>query len=216
MKKGMIFDLDGVIVDTAFYHFKAWQYLAKQIDIDFDATFNETLKGISRVESLEKILLYGDKVDDFSEAEKNILMNRKNDHYVQSLRKLTEKSILPGVLPFIQQAKKNRIPCAIASASKNATMILEQLNIKDYFDVIVDPHSLSKGKPDPEIFLTAANLIDVLPSEAIGFEVSQAGIEALNRANIFSVGISPQDNLVGADLRVDCFENINFEQLLNM
>lgn len=214
MKKGMIFDLDGVIIDTAFYHFKAWQYLAKQIDIDFDATFNETLKGISRIESLEKILHYGNKADVFSVAEKNALMDSKNDYYVKSLSKLTEKNILPGVLPFIKQAKKKKIPCAIASASKNATMILEQLNIKDYFNAIVDPHSLSKGKPDPEIFLTAANLIDVLPNEATGFEDSQAGITALNSANIFSVGISSKDNLVGADLRVDSFEKINFEQLL--
>ncbi len=97
MKKGMIFDLDGVIVDTAFYHFKAWQYLAKQIDIDFDATFNETLKGISRIESLEKILHYGNKADVFSVAEKNALMDSKNDYYVKSLSKLTEKNILPGV-----------------------------------------------------------------------------------------------------------------------
>ncbi|AMA64811.1 Beta-phosphoglucomutase [Candidatus Arsenophonus lipoptenae] len=214
MKKGMIFDLDGVIVNTTFYHFKAWQYLAKQINIYFDISFNENLKGISRIESLEKILIYGDKEKIFNTTEKYILMAKKNDYYVKLLSKLSKRDIFPGVLDFIKQTRKKKIPCAIASASKNATLILERLNIKDYFNVIVDPYSVTNSKPNPEIFLMAANLINILPSEAIGFEDSQAGIDGLNKANIFSVGISSENNLVGAKLLVNSFKKINFEQLI--
>ncbi|WP_348666635.1 beta-phosphoglucomutase [Arsenophonus symbiont of Ornithomya chloropus] len=216
MIKGMIFDLDGVIVDTAFYHFKAWQYLAKEINISFDSMFNETLKGISRSQSLERILLHGNKANTFSYEEKQFLMNKKNDFYIKLLWKLTKKNILPGVLSFIKTANKHKVLCAIASSSQNAGMILKKLNIKKYFDVIVDPLSLSKGKPDPEIFLSAANLINVLPDEAVGFEDSQAGIEALNKANIFSVGISPKKKLIGASLQVNSFKEINFKKLIRI
>ncbi|WMY96460.1 MAG: beta-phosphoglucomutase [Arsenophonus sp.] len=216
MIKGMIFDLDGVIVDTSGYHFKAWQYLAKEIDISFDLIFNETLKGISRSKSLEKILLHGNKVDRFSLEEKQFLMNKKNDFYTELLCQLTEKDIFPGVLSFIKTAKKHKIFCAIASSSQNADMILKKLNIKKYFNIIIDPLSVSKGKPDPEIFLLAANLINVLPKEAIGFEDSQAGIEALNKANIFSVGISLKEKLIGANLQVNSFKEIDFQKLIRI
>ncbi|WMY94727.1 MAG: beta-phosphoglucomutase [Arsenophonus sp.] len=216
MIKGMIFDLDGVIVDTDFYHFKAWQYLAKEININVDLMFNETLKGVSRSQSLEKILLYGNKINAFSYEEKQFLMNKKNNFYIELLWELTEKNILPGVLSFIQRANKKKVLCAIASSSQNASMILKKLNIKKYFDVIVDPLSLSKGKPDPEIFLSAATLINVLPQEAIGFEDSQAGIDALNKANIYSVGISSKKQLIGAKLQVHSFKEINFTKLMKI
>ncbi|WMY95533.1 MAG: beta-phosphoglucomutase [Arsenophonus sp.] len=216
MIKGMIFDLDGVIVDTAGYHFRAWQYLAKEIDINFDSIFNETLKGISRRKSLEKILLYGNKINSFSSEEKQFLMNKKNHFYTELLYQLTEKDIFPGVLSFIKTAKKHKILCAIASSSQNADMILKKLNIKKYFNIVIDPLSVSKGKPDPEIFLLAANLIDVLPKEAVGFEDSQAGIEALNKANIFSVGISLKKKLIGANLQVHSFKEIDFKKLIRI
>ncbi|WMY97073.1 MAG: beta-phosphoglucomutase [Arsenophonus sp.] len=214
MIKGMIFDLDGVIVDTSGYHFKAWQYLAKEIDISFDLIFNEKLKGISRSKSLEMILIHGNKFNSFSLEERIFLMNKKNNFYTKLLCQLTEKDIFPGVLSFIKQAKQHKILCAIASSSQNADMILKKLNIKKYFNIIINPLSVSKGKPDPEIFLLAANLINVLPKEAVGFEDSQAGIKALNKANIFSVGISLKKKLIGANLQVHSFKEINFKKLI--
>ncbi|MEH2920522.1 beta-phosphoglucomutase [Samsonia erythrinae] len=215
MKNGFIFDLDGVIVDTAHYHFIAWQYLSNKIGIDIDEKFNETLKGISRKQSLERILEHGGKLGEFSNHEKEKLASEKNEYYVNLLNNLTENDILPGVLPFIKSAKNLGIPCAVASASKNAKFILEKLKIIDFFQHIVDPDTLSKGKPDPEIFLKAAKFIDIEPQHAVGFEDAQAGIIALNKAKIFSVGIAVnQESLIGADLVLPSLDNITPEILL--
>ncbi|AOR63819.1 beta-phosphoglucomutase [Pectobacterium wasabiae] len=215
MSNGFIFDLDGVIVDTAHYHFIAWKNLANKIGIDIDEDFNQTLKGISRGESLNKILEHGGKFNDFDNNEKEILSKEKNDDYVTLLNKLTEHDILPGVLLFIKSAKELGIPCAVASASQNAKFILEKLRIVDYFQYIVDPSALKKGKPDPEIFLKAAQFIGVEPQNAVGFEDAQAGIAALNAAKIFSVGIAMKpESLIGADLVLPSLDNISPEILL--
>ncbi|MEH0833996.1 beta-phosphoglucomutase [Pectobacterium cacticida] len=215
MKNGFIFDLDGVIVDTAHYHFLAWKNLAEKIDIAIDEKFNETLKGISREESLERILKHGGKSCEFSNDAKSRLAKEKNTYYVSLLQNLTENDILPGVRCFLKKAKALGIPCAIASASKNSPFIVEKLKIGNYFQSIVDPGTLKKGKPDPEIFLQAAKFIDVEPQYAVGFEDAQAGIIALNQAKIFSVGItSAQNNLIGADLVISSFEDITPETVL--
>ncbi|ACX86586.1 beta-phosphoglucomutase [Pectobacterium parmentieri] len=215
MNNGFLFDLDGVIVDTAHYHFIAWKHLANKIGIDIDEEFNETLKGISREGSLERILQYGGKLNEFDHNEKVKLAKEKNDYYVNTLNQLTEKDILPGVLLFIKRAKELGIPCAIASASKNAKLILEKLKIIDYFQHIVDPDTLKRGKPDPEIFLKAAKSIGVEPHNAVGFEDAPAGIVALNKAKIFSVGIAvKQESLIGANVVVPSLNNISPEMLL--
>ncbi|MDU0984065.1 MAG: beta-phosphoglucomutase, partial [Enterococcus faecalis] len=169
MTIGFIFDLDGVITDTAKFHYQAWKALADSLGIPIDETFNETLKGISRMDSLDRILAHGHRENAFTPAEKEALAQQKNDHYVQLLEHLTTEDVLPGVVPLLQQAQARHIPCAVASASKNAPLILEKLGVRAYFATIVDPDSLSKGKPDPEIFLAAANSIGVLPQNAIGF-----------------------------------------------
>lgn len=214
MNNGFIFDLDGVIVDTAHYHFIAWKHLANRIGIDIDEEFNETLKGISRGESLERILQHGGKLNDFNEKEKERLAQEKNEHYVNLLNQLTEEDILPGILAFLKRAKELGIPCAIASASKNAKFILGKLSISDYFHHIVNPDTLKKGKPDPEIFLKAAESIGVEPHNAIGFEDALSGITALNKANIFSVGIAEkQESLTEAKIVVPSLNNISPEML---
>lgn len=145
MKKGFVFDLDGVITDTAKFHYIAWKDLAKNLGITIDETFNETLKGISRMDSLDKILAYGNRENDFTLAEKEALAQTKNDEYVKLLADLSAEDLLPGVHDFLVQAKENHIPCAIASASKNAPMILEKLGVLDFFGHIVDPETLKKG-----------------------------------------------------------------------
>ncbi|EMW5505086.1 beta-phosphoglucomutase [Enterococcus faecalis] len=215
MTIGFIFDLDGVITDTAKFHYQAWKALADSLGIPIDETFNETLKGISRMDSLDRILVHGHRENAFTPAEKEALAQQKNDHYVQLLEQLTTEDVLPGVVPLLQQAQARHIPCAVASASKNAPLILEKLGVRAYFATIVDPDSLSKGKPDPEIFLAAADSIGVLPQNAIGFEYAQSGIDGLKAAGIYAVGLSASQPLIGADMQVSEMTELSVDALLN-
>ena len=215
MTIGFIFDLDGVITDTAKFHYQAWKALADSLGIPIDETFNETLKGISRMDSLDRILAHGHRENAFTPAEKEALAQQKNDHYVQLLEHLTTEDVLPGVVPLLQQAQARHIPCAVASASKNAPLILEKLGVRAYFATIVNPDSLSKGKPDPEIFLAAANSIGVLPQNAIGFEDAQSGIDGLKAAGIYAVGLSASQPLIGADMQVSEMTELSVDALLN-
>ncbi|EGO8511059.1 beta-phosphoglucomutase [Enterococcus faecalis] len=215
MTIGFIFDLDGVITDTAKFHYQAWKALADSLGIPIDETFNETLKGISRMDSLDRILAHGHLENAFTPAEKEALAQQKNDHYVQLLEHLTTEDVLPGVVPLLQQAQARHIPCAVASASKNAPLILEKLGVRAYFATIVDPDSLSKGKPDPEIFLAAADSIGVLPQNAIGFEDAQSGIDGLKAAGIYAVGLSANQPLIGADMQVSEMTELSVDALIN-
>ncbi len=215
MTIGFIFDLDGVITDTAKFHYQAWKALADSLGISIDETFNETLKGISRMDSLDRILAHGHRENAFTPAEKEALAQQKNDHYVQLLEHLTTEDVLPGVVPLLQQAQARHIPCAVASASKNAPLILEKLGVRAYFATIVDPDSLSKGKPDPEIFLAAADSIGVLSQNAIGFEDAQSGIDGLKAAGIYAVGLSASHPLIGADMQVSEMTELSVDALLN-
>ena len=215
MTIGFIFDLDGVITDTAKFHYQAWKALADSLGIPIDETFNETLKGISRMDSLDRILAHGHRENAFIPAEKEALAQQKNDHYVQLLEHLTTEDVLPGVVPLLQQAQARHIPCAVASASKNAPLILEKLGVRAYFATVVDPDSLSKGKPDPEIFLAAADSIGVLPQNAIGFEDAQSGIDGLKAAGIYAVGLSASQPLIGADMQVSEMTELSVDALLN-
>ena len=215
MTIGFIFDLDGVITDTAKFHYQAWKALADSLGIPIDETFNETLKGISRMDSLDRILAHGHLENAFTPAEKEALAQQKNDHYVQLLEHLTTEDVLPGVVPLLQQAQARHIPCAVASASKNAPLILEKLGVRAYFATIVDPDSLSKGKPDPEIFLAAADSIGVLPQNAIGFEDAQSVIDGLKAAGIYAVGLSANQPLLGADMQVSEMTELSVDALLN-
>ncbi|EMW5406053.1 beta-phosphoglucomutase [Enterococcus faecalis] len=215
MTIGFIFDLDGVITDTAKFHYQAWKALADSLGIPIDETFNETLKGISRMDSLDRILVHGHRENAFTPAEKEALAQQKNDHYVQLLEQLTTEDVLPGVVPLLQQAQARHIPCAVASASKNAPLILGKLGVRAYFATIVDPDSLSKGKPDPEIFLAAADSIGVLPQNAIGFEDAQSGIDGLKAAGIYAVGLSASQPLIGADMQVSEMTELSVDALLN-
>ena len=215
MTIGFIFDLDGVITDTAKFHYQAWKALADSLGISIDETFNETLKGISRMDSLDRILAHGHRENAFTPAEKEALAQQKNDHYVQLLEHLTTEDVLPGVVPLLQQAQARHIPCAVASASKNAPLILEKLGVRAYFATIVNPDSLSKGKPDPEIFLAAADSIGVLPQNAIGFEDAQSGIDGLKAAGIYAVGLSASQPLIGADMQVSEMTKLSVDALLN-
>ena len=187
MKRAFIFDLDGVIVDTAKYHFLAWQKLANQLGIEFTHEHNESLKGVSRVRSLDIILELGNV--QASQEDKNKWLVQKNEEYLSYLVDMDESEILPGVLKVLEYLKSKNQFIALGSASKNARPILEKTNILHFFDAIVDGNDVSNAKPDPEVFLRAAQLVRVSNENAIVFEDSVAGIQAANIANMISVGI---------------------------
>ncbi|NRD19233.1 beta-phosphoglucomutase [Winogradskyella eckloniae] len=192
-KKGFIFDLDGVIVDTAKYHFLAWQRLAKGLDIDFTEEENEQLKGVSRVRSLEKILAWGNKT--ISQDLFNDLMGKKNEEYLGFIADMDTDEILPDVPRVLNVLKEKHQPIALGSASKNARTILERVHLISDFNAIVDGNDVSKAKPDPEVFLIAAKEINVQPEDCIVFEDSVAGVTAANTANMISIGIGSKDVL---------------------
>ena len=216
MKKGFAFDLDGVITDTAKFHYVAWKELADSIGITIDLQFNEQLKGISRMDSLERILAYGGKENDYTAEQKEEMAADKNANYVKLLDDLSPADLLPGVKAFLDAAKEMNVPCSLASASKNAPFILKKLGVYDYFDAIVDPATLKKGKPDPEIFVRAAELIHSDPSEAVGFEDAQAGIEGIKGAGMYAVGVEGNEPLTEADMTIKSFEELNVSDLLNL
>ncbi len=192
-KKAFIFDLDGVIVDTAKYHYLAWQKIANELKIDFTHEHNELLKGVSRVRSLDIILELG-KVT-ASQEDKDRWLFQKNEDYLSYLVDMDESEILPGVLPILQFLKDNNQPIALGSASKNARPILEKTGLLSYFDAVVDGNDVTNAKPDPEVFLMAAKLLNITPENAIVFEDSVAGIQAANIGNMISIGIGEASTL---------------------
>lgn len=195
--KAFIFDLDGVIVDTAKYHFLAWQKIANELGIEFTPEHNEDLKGVSRVRSLDLILQLG-RID-ASQQDKDKWLVQKNEDYLSYLVDMDQSEILPGVLPVLQLLKENNQKIALGSASKNARPILEKTGIINYFDVIVDGNDVTNAKPDPEVFVQAAKKLGVENENSIVFEDSVAGVQAANIAGMTSIGIGEEKILHEAD-----------------
>lgn len=198
--KGVIFDLDGVITDTAHYHYIAWKDLGQKIGIEIDEEFNECLKGISRIESLERILIKGNKEKSYNNVQKEELAKSKNEHYVSLLENLTPNDVLENIQETLIYLKESNIKIGLASASKNAPTILEKLELTDYFDVIVDPSEVKNGKPSPDIFLECARMLGLDANECIGVEDSEAGVVAINESNMLSIGIGSETNLNHANM----------------
>ncbi len=205
---GFIFDLDGVIVDTAKYHFLAWKKLANSLGIDFTETQNEQLKGVSRVKSLEKILSWGNL--QLSEDKFMELMGKKNADYLSYISKMSSSEILPNVPKILNYLVDNKIPVALGSASKNAKAILTKVGLFNKFQTIVDGNSVTKAKPDPEVFLVAAEKLRVQPKNCVVFEDSLAGIQAANSAGMLSIGIGDSKVLSNADYVFKDFTEISF------
>jgi beta-phosphoglucomutase len=212
--KGIIFDLDGVITDTAEFHYLAWKKLASELNITLSEDLNEKLKGISRLQSLEIILQSANLQDNFSDLEKIELADRKNDYYLNLIQTISPKNILPGIVPFINECKSFSCKIGLASASKNAKLVLEKLELTDKFDYIVDAGKISRGKPDPEIFLTAAHKLGLSTSQCIGIEDAASGIMAIKSANMFAVGIGSPKTLAGADVIIESTSQLSFQDLL--
>ena len=215
-KKAFIFDLDGVIVDTAKYHFLAWQKLAQELGIEFTPEHNEELKGVSRVRSLDIILELGNVTA--SQEDKNKWLIQKNEEYLSYLVNIDQSEILPGVLPVLHYLKDKNQLIALGSASKNARPILEKTGIIEFFDAIVDGNDVANAKPDPEVFLQAAKLLNATNENSIVFEDSVAGVQAANIANMISVGIGDDKILHEAKYNFQDFTFIDVafvESLIN-
>lgn len=211
MIKAVIFDLDGVIVDTAKYHFLAWRNLAKELGITFSKEDNEQLKGVSRVRSLEILLSLGNislSAEDF-----DAYAEKKNREYVKLIENLTPSDILPGVKEFISKLKTNNYLISLGSASKNALFILDHLDLTRYFDSIVDGTHVNRAKPDPEVFLTAAKNLNVKPEECVVFEDAEAGVDAGKNALMRVIGVGKESVLNRADMVINTFEGLSIECL---
>lgn len=210
--QAIIFDLDGVITDTAHLHFLAWRQIAREVGIDIDERFNDTLKGISREESLQRILRHGGKAGRFSPQSCAELAARKNQLYVASLSALTAESVLPGIHSLLATLQTLGIPVGLASVSRNAPTILQALNLQSFFTFCADAAQVSRSKPDPAIFLAACHGLGVNPRACIGIEDAQAGIDAINACGMKSVGIGA--GLTDAQLLLPATEDLTWPRLL--
>jgi len=210
--KGLIFDLDGVIVDTAKYHYLAWKALADELGIHFSQTDNERLKGVGRMDSFEIILEIGKKT--MTKEEKEANCTKKNNLYVSYIQKLEKHEILPGVEAFLNDARKKGYRIALGSASRNSGLILDRLGIKSLFDVIIDGTKVSTAKPNPEVFVKGAESLGLETDECIVFEDAIAGIEAAHNGGIKAVGIGLKDILAKADEVLPGFEGITIDDVV--
>ena len=210
-KTGFIFDLDGVIVDTAKYHYLAWKKLADELGIPFTEEDNENFKGVSRRRCLEILLEMGNI--QVTQDQFDGWLQEKNEDYLSYIAKMDESEILPDVVKVLSFLKDQDIPMALGSASKNAKPILEKVKLLSYFDTLVDGNKVSKAKPDPEVFVIAANNLGVEPQNCVVFEDALAGIEAANTAGMISVGIGNPDILTEADFNFTDFTEINHDFL---
>lgn len=209
--KACLFDLDGVIVDTAKYHYLAWKKLANELGFEFTEEDNERLKGVSRMKSLEILLEIGGLA--FDEAAKDALAAKKNTWYVEYISKMDSSEILPGVLDFLSSLKKNGIKTALGSVSKNAMTILTNIGIVDCFDAVIDGTKIINAKPHPEVFLKGAKELEVDPKDCVVFEDAQAGIEAAINAGMYSIGVGSPEVLNKANFVISSFEGMAIDRL---
>lgn len=210
--KACIFDLDGVIVDTAKYHYLAWKRLAEELGFFFSEEHNERLKGVSRMDSLKILLSVGGISKSVEEME--LLADKKNKWYVEYIGKLTPTDILPGSMEILQFCKKNKIHTALGSASKNAKTILKGIGLENEFEVVVDGNLITKAKPDPQVFTKAAVMLGVSYPECVVFEDSFSGIEAAKTAGMKAVGIGSKGILGKADIIVPLLDKLNLDEFI--
>jgi beta-phosphoglucomutase len=203
--KAVIFDLDGVITDTAHYHYLAWKRLAESLGLPFDEAFNEQLKGVDRMGSLELILAQGSR--SYTQEEKRALADAKNRHYVELIATMTPGDVLPGVLRALDEVRGAGLKIGLASVSKNAFTVLDKLGIRNRFDEVVDAALIANSKPHPEIFLTAARQLGVAPADCLGIEDAVAGVASIKDAGMVAVGVGSPEVLTRADVVIPSMEH---------
>jgi len=209
--KGVLFDLDGVLVDTAKYHYMAWSRLAESLGFTFTPEDNERLKGVSRRASLQILLEIG--TVSLSESEMENAMEEKNTNYVEMIGTMTPEGILPGALDLLKELRDSGVKTALGSASKNAPLILERTGLAGWLDAVVDGNRTSRAKPDPEVFLLGASDLGLSPSECLVFEDAAAGIEAARRGGMKTVGIGSIRQLGAADLIYPDLRGVSWKRI---
>lgn len=216
-KKGILFDLDGVLTDTAEYHYLAWKRLADELGLAFDQRDNERLKGVDRLRCLDIILELGgaDRARlHLGAEEKQALAARKNRYYQELIAGITPADLLPGIPKFLESAGRRGLRTAVASASRNAPFVLRRLGLERSFDYVADAAAVARAKPDPEIFLVCARALGFEPEACIGIEDSQAGIQAIRSAGMFSVGIHVSVTCCAPDLALASTAQLDLERIL--
>lgn len=203
--------MDGVIVDSAKYHFVAWQRLAQELSIEFTEEDNELLKGLSRVDSLEKILQMGGM--ELDNDTKLSLMDKKNQWYLEMITEMSPKEILPGVGEFIKEIKNAGLVISLGSSSKNARKILSAIELLETFDAVVDGNDVTFSKPDPEVFLKGAEKLGVKPNETVVFEDAQSGIKAALNGGFHCVGVGEETSLNQAHHVIPNFKHFSLAEL---
>lgn len=215
--KGVLFDLDGVITDTAKLHFKAWSKLAQdELDVTLPSSFENELKGISRTDSINKILQYAKLTNKFNSAQIETLLNKKNDYYTAEANKLTKNDIFPGITNLLNELKSSGILLSIASASRNAPAVLKKIGLLNMFDAIADPQNVKHGKPAPDIFIEAAHQIGLSPEECVGLEDAPAGVQSIKSAHAIAIGIGNNAELSAADKVIPSTNNLSISLLNNV
>ncbi len=214
MIKGVIFDLDGVITDTAEYHFLGWKKMAEEEGLYFDRKINENLRGVSRLRSLD-IILENNSVE-LTDEKKEELAEKKNRYYRESLDLISEKDYLPGIKALILEMRSRNVKTAIASASKNAKTVVKNLRAEDLFEFIADGYSVTNTKPEPDLFLFAVKSLGLKADECVVVEDARAGVEAANKGGIHSVGIGPEERVGEAELRYDVTSEMNADEILTL
>lgn len=213
MINACLFDLDGVIVDTARFHYEAWRRLAARLGFVFTEEDNERLKGVSRMRSLDILLDVGGMSERFTDSEKQELADLKNGWYLEYVAAMTPDDVLPGAVALLDDLHRHGVAAALASSSRNAGAILSRTGIAALFDAVVDGGDITRAKPDPQVFLLAASRLGAEPGGCVVFEDAVAGIEAASAAGMRSVGIGSAERLSGADLVLPCLEGVDYEYL---
>jgi len=213
MLKAVLFDLDGVITDSARYHYLAWKELADGLNIPFDEDYNEKLKGVSRMDSLELILKNGNMQDAFTTEEKGKMAEKKNDNYKELIKQITPADILPGIRELLISLKDKNIKTCVCSVSKNAFFIVNRLDLNGYFDHIIDAAKIRNAKPDSDIFAVGAYVLGAAPEECVGIEDAKAGITAIQKAGIKAVGVGTKEQMADADWILASTEDLKRESL---
>lgn len=213
MLKAVLFDLDGVITDSAQYHYQAWKMLADRLNIPFDEAYNEKLKGVSRMNSLHLILRNGGREDSYSQEEKDALADEKNNNYKELIKQITPNDILPGIKELLIELKDHNVKTCVCSVSKNAFFIIDKLGLNGYFDHITDAARIKNAKPDSDIFAIGAYVLGAKPEECVGIEDAKAGIEAIQKAGIKAVGVGTPEQMKDADLVLGSTGELNYSIL---
>lgn len=211
-----IFDLDGVLVDTAKFHYYAWKELANRLEFDLSEQQNEQLKGTSRMDSLNNLLKIGGRENDFNSVQKMEMAEWKNTRYVKYISQMDSSEVLEGVIPLLQKLKQNGVKITIGSASKNAPLIIQKVGIQSYFDIIIDGNCITKAKPDPEVFMLSADRLGLPYSKCAVFEDSETGLQASSSAGMFGIGIGKKENLLSANVVYPDLTNVNIPKFFNI